>query len=106
SAPAAFGVSCAPAKSSSVEWTAPALSRFQGREGKKWKGGGLAGTRTLDQCLKRALLYQLSYQPGSVPQQRRSNIRAQSRKANHFFSASLFVLPPLPSPARPTRQSR
>jgi hypothetical protein len=25
--------------------------------------GGLAGTRTLDQCLKRALLYQLSYQP-------------------------------------------
>ena len=28
-----------------------------------WKFGGLAGTRTLDQCLKRALLYQLSYQP-------------------------------------------
>ena len=27
------------------------------------KGGGLAGTRTPDQCLKRALLYQLSYQP-------------------------------------------
>ena len=27
------------------------------------KTGGLAGTRTLDQCLKRALLYQLSYQP-------------------------------------------
>ena len=27
------------------------------------KSGGLAGTRTLDQCLKRALLYQLSYQP-------------------------------------------
>ena len=27
--------------------------------------GGLAGTRTLDQCLKRALLYQLSYQPTS-----------------------------------------
>ena len=27
------------------------------------KAGGLAGTRTLDQCLKRALLYQLSYQP-------------------------------------------
>src|ERR1039457_1854047 len=27
------------------------------------KGGGLAGTRTLDQCLKRALLYRLSYQP-------------------------------------------
>ena len=26
--------------------------------------GGLAGTRTPDQCLKRALLYQLSYQPG------------------------------------------
>ncbi len=25
--------------------------------------GGLAGTRTPDQCLKRALLYQLSYQP-------------------------------------------
>ena len=24
---------------------------------------GLAGTRTRDQCLKRALLYQLSYQP-------------------------------------------
>jgi hypothetical protein len=29
----------------------------------KRKNGGLAGTRTLDQCLKRALLYQLSYQP-------------------------------------------
>src|SRR5262245_31019583 len=29
----------------------------------KKKSGGLAGTRTLDQCLKRALLYQLSYQP-------------------------------------------
>jgi hypothetical protein len=28
--------------------------------------GGLAGTRTLDQCLKRALLYQLSYQPTEV----------------------------------------
>jgi hypothetical protein len=27
------------------------------------KAGGLAGTRTPDQCLKRALLYQLSYQP-------------------------------------------
>ena len=27
------------------------------------RNGGLAGTRTLDQCLKRALLYQLSYQP-------------------------------------------
>ena len=29
------------------------------------KNGGLGGTRTLDQCLKRALLYQLSYQPVS-----------------------------------------
>ena len=27
------------------------------------RSGGLAGTRTPDQCLKRALLYQLSYQP-------------------------------------------
>jgi hypothetical protein len=27
------------------------------------QSGGLAGTRTPDQCLKRALLYQLSYQP-------------------------------------------
>ena len=27
------------------------------------ESGGLAGTRTPDQCLKRALLYQLSYQP-------------------------------------------
>src|SRR5487761_2427429 len=27
------------------------------------KHGGLGGTRTLDQCLKRALLYRLSYQP-------------------------------------------
>jgi hypothetical protein len=26
---------------------------------------GLAGTRTQDQCLKRALLYQLSYQPAA-----------------------------------------
>lgn len=31
------------------------------------KIGGLAGTRTLDQCLKRALLYQLSYQPDREP---------------------------------------
>jgi hypothetical protein len=30
---------------------------------RKSGAGGLAGTRTLDQCLKRALLYQLSYQP-------------------------------------------
>ena len=28
--------------------------------------GGLAGTRTRDQCLKRALLYQLSYQPNCL----------------------------------------
>ena len=27
------------------------------------RGDGLAGIRTQDQCLKRALLYQLSYQP-------------------------------------------
>ena len=27
---------------------------------------GLAGTRTRDQCLKRALLYQLSYQPNQM----------------------------------------
>src|SRR3972149_5016852 len=31
-----------------------------------WRDGGLAGTRTLDQCLKRALLYQLSYQPTRI----------------------------------------
>ena len=30
------------------------------------RNGGLAGTRTLDQCLKRALLYQLSYQPAEL----------------------------------------
>ena len=30
------------------------------------KNGGLAGTRTPDQCLKRALLYQLSYQPNRL----------------------------------------
>jgi hypothetical protein len=29
----------------------------------RFESGGLAGTRTLDQCLKRALLYRLSYQP-------------------------------------------
>jgi hypothetical protein len=33
-------------------------------EGKStFQNGGLGGTRTRDQCLKRALLYQLSYQP-------------------------------------------
>src|SRR5271154_3427742 len=33
--------------------------------GSRWKGGngGTAGTRTQDQSLKRALLYQLSYRP-------------------------------------------
>ena len=30
------------------------------------KSGGLAGIRTLDKCLKRALLYQLSYQPTNL----------------------------------------
>ena len=30
------------------------------------RGSGLAGTRTQDQCLKRALLYQLSYQPVGI----------------------------------------
>ena len=35
-----------------------------GGTGDTQKSGGLGGTRTLDQCLKRALLYQLSYQPG------------------------------------------
>src|SRR5580692_5113367 len=29
----------------------------------KWGNGGTAGTRTQDQSLKRALLYQLSYRP-------------------------------------------
>ena len=36
---------------------------FHPRKSFFWWNGGLAGTRTLDQCLKRALLYQLSYQP-------------------------------------------
>ena len=34
---------------------------YEGKPG--FENGGLAGTRTRDQCLKRALLYQLSYQP-------------------------------------------
>lgn len=34
-----------------------------GPVGNARESGGLAGTRTPDQCLKRALLYQLSYQP-------------------------------------------
>ena len=37
-----------------------------GLGGGKFRCGGLAGTRTLDQCLKRALLYQLSYQPAGA----------------------------------------
>ena len=41
-----------------------AVAQFQrDREVMPWKSGGLGGTRTHDQCLKRALLYQLSYQP-------------------------------------------
>jgi hypothetical protein len=38
--------------------------------GAKMKFGGLAGTRTPDQCLKRALLYQLSYQPNRAQENR------------------------------------
>ena len=45
----------------------------------KKKSGGLGGTRTHDQCLKRALLYQLSYQPGGLPSQ------GGARKALFFF---------------------
>lgn len=48
-------------------WTQTATGKtcsFQLKRGKPAKlDGGLAGTRTPDQCLKRALLYQLSYQP-------------------------------------------
>lgn len=32
----------------------------------KWDDGGTAGTRTQDQSLKRALLYQLSYRPNQA----------------------------------------
>ena len=46
-------------------------------EGKRpFESGGLAGTRTLDQCLKRALLCQLSYQPtGTEAAQRNEESR-------------------------------
>ena len=37
--------------------------RLSYRSGSSSRSGGLGGTRTRDQCLKRALLYQLSYQP-------------------------------------------
>ena len=36
----------------------------------KAKAGGLGETRTLDQCLKRALLYRLSYQPNRAEENR------------------------------------
>ncbi len=39
------------------------IAEHEGEIVDRRKGGGLAGTRTLDQCLKRALLYRLSYQP-------------------------------------------
>ncbi len=45
------------------------------------KNGGLAGTRTLDQCLKRALLYQLSYQPAVVETEADANQHASALQA-------------------------
>ena len=58
------------------------------------KAGGLAGTRTLDQCLKRALLYQLSYQPTRVGQNsgfasRRKNFSPEFGWQNGFVLANL-----------------
>ena len=38
--------------------------------------GGLAGTRTPDQCLKRALLYQLSYQPNGAQKIKQNGLNA------------------------------
>ena len=56
--------------------------------------GGLAGTRTLDQCLKRALLYQLSYQPNLLSQ---SQLRRLTNDCKHYVvtrtcNPSAFVL--------------
>src|SRR5882762_9240241 len=47
----------------------------------KARAGGLGGTRTLDQCLKRALLYRLSYQPTvGVERRRDGTVNSERRK--------------------------
>ena len=43
------------------------------------KSGGLAGIRTLDKCLKRALLYQLSYQPHSFERRKLTTFSARRK---------------------------
>src|SRR5882672_800080 len=54
-----------PGRSSWWSWMRPAFASLRSA-----KAGGLAGTRTPDQCLKRALLYQLSYQPNRAQKNR------------------------------------
>src|ERR1041385_7199467 len=50
------------------------------------RSGGLAGTRTLDQCLKRALLYQLSYQPDRpVPRTERRKVSEETAPRKQDF---------------------
>ncbi len=51
--------------------------------------GGLAGTRTPDQCLKRALLYQLSYQPKPL---RQNELQRFIRNSNVDLSPILVTL--------------
>jgi hypothetical protein len=53
--------------------------------------GGLGETRTLDQCLKRALLYRLSYQPAKDSH---PNSCAPSRKIFRGGSPVVFPFAP------------
>ena len=66
---------CRPAGKQKQAVDFPSLLKSAGLRTEVEKGwnGGLAGTRTLDQCLKRALLYQLSYQPAVFAKKTKQN---------------------------------
>jgi hypothetical protein len=53
------------------------------------KAGGLAGTRTPDQCLKRALLYQLSYQSSRAQENR---LKPPKRKIFHRRQQVVLII--------------
>jgi len=53
-----------------------------------FKSGGLAGTRTPDQCLKRALLYQLSYQPNRAQE---TIAKPPEHKINQLIKTGWFM---------------
>ena len=66
------------------------------------KSGGLGGTRTLDQRLKRPLLYRLSYQPtkirnsrsNSIPVPKVSGLLCRRLKVNRLASISTHGIEP------------